>query len=211
MSAPTRPLVPDARPVARPPVGWHRVAAGVLLAAVGGCWLADVLGASVPWRMLPAAALVVVGLALLATLAGGRGRSQLVALGVALLLTAVGVGVGAGRFVGPVGDRTLVPDPATWTTTTGLAAGTLTVDLTAAAPPESGRMQVRVGAGRVLVRAPAGSRVQIETSVVLGTIVVDGTPVEQGVDLRWAEPGTPAGPVLDVEVGTGDVEVWHVR
>jgi hypothetical protein len=85
---------------------------GVLLTAAGTGWLLDELGVPVPWLLAPAAALLVVGVALLLGLLGGHGRGGLVALGVGLAVVAVAIGIGADRFAGPVGDRTIAPGPA---------------------------------------------------------------------------------------------------
>lgn len=49
---------------------------GLLLAAGGVAWLLDTAGVDVPWRAAPAAALIVIGVALLASLAGGTGRAD---------------------------------------------------------------------------------------------------------------------------------------
>lgn len=191
-------------------VRWDRVVLGLLVAAVGIGWLAEELGASVPWSLLPAVGLVLVGVALLVSLTGGRGRSGLVVLGVVLLGVAISVGVGAERFAGPVGDRVVAPVTEVWPAPTRVAAGTVTVDLTRGPLPAAGRLDVAVGAGRVVVRLPDDRPVRVEARVVLGTVRVDGEAVRQGVDLQWIDPATARAPVaVVVDVGAGDVEVFH--
>jgi hypothetical protein len=186
-----------------------RVVVGVLLVAVGVAWQLDASGVPVPWRMFPAAALVLVGLALLVSLWAGSGRSGLVALGAALLLVALATGVGVTRFTGPAGERVLAPTVAQWPGTTQMSAGTVTVDLTRHPLPPSGRLDVRVGAGRIVVVLPQ-SPPRVDAAVVAGAITVDGVRVGDGLDVHWTEP-TPAGEVAVVlEVGTGEVEVRHV-
>jgi len=63
-----RPASVEIRPGRGPQV--DRIVLGLLVAAIGVGWLLDQAGVSVPWRMLPAAALVLIGLALMATLLG---------------------------------------------------------------------------------------------------------------------------------------------
>jgi hypothetical protein len=202
----TRP--PASAPPPGPRLHLDRLVLGLLLAAGGTGWLLDDRGVAVPWHAAPAAAVVLVGLALLVSLVGGRGRGNLVSLGIVLLVPALAIGIGAQRFAGPVGEVVVAPGAEPWPAPTRLAAGTVTVDLTRAPLPPDGRLEVAVGAGRVDVRVPAG-QVRVETTVVMGTVTVDGEVLRQGVDLRWSDPaGAPRTLVLDV--GTGDVEVNRV-
>lgn len=213
MYAPPDPLAP--LPLAQlesPPesgVGWHRVAVGVLLVAGGLAWLADVLGASVPWRFAPAVGLVVVGVVLLASLTGGHGRGGVTALGVALLVAGIAVGVDVDRFAGPAGDVVVRPEPTEWPVARTLSAGQVLVRLDDAELPARGRAEIAVGAGRIELRVPADRAVRIEAEVVMGTVVVDGEPVAQGVDLQWSGGADVAPLVVVLEVGAGDVEVSH--
>jgi hypothetical protein len=200
-----------------PGMRWDRVVLGLLIAGGGVASLLSGTGTDVPWNLLPAAALVLVGVVLLLSLAGGTGRGGVAFIGIVLLAVAVAVGVGAERYAGPVGDRTVVPGPADWAGgTTRISAGTVIVDLTRAAPPETGLLRVEVGAGRVVLRLPDGGTagdggVAVTARVVAGTVAVDGSTVQQGVDLRWAEPaGRSPAPVVELDIGTGDLEVRHV-
>jgi hypothetical protein len=208
LPAPPRPQPP---PDPRARLRWDRVTIGLLVAAAGAGWMLDQLGVGVPWRMAPAAALAVVGLALLLSLAGGRGRGLLVALGVVLLLLATAVGIGAERFAGPVGDRSVVVGPADASGGTRIAAGTLTVDLTRAAPPAGSRYEAAVGAGRLVLRLPEDVPVRVDSSVVVGTITVDGAVVGEGVDVRWSDDMGPAAATVRLDVGVGEIEVRHAR
>jgi len=187
-----------------------RIVVGLLLAAAGIGWLLDQAGASVPWRMFPATALVVIGLALLATLVGGSGRAALVSLGVIALIVGVAVGVGVNRYAGPVGDRVVAPSTAQWPVNTRLGAGTLTIDLTRNPLPESGSLVADVGAGRIVVLLPAGSSPIIDARATVGTVSVDGVKVSDGIDVRWSQPNPLTTAVnLDLRVGLGDIEVNH--
>jgi len=187
-----------------------RIVVGLLLAAAGIGWLLDQAGASVPWRMFPATALVLIGLALLATLVGGSGRAALVSLGVIALIVGVAVGVGVNRYAGPVGDRVVAPSTAQWPVNTRLGAGTLTIDLTRNPLPESGSLVADVGAGRIVVLLPAGSSPIIDARATVGTVSVDGVKVSDGIDVRWSQPNPLTTAVnLDLRVGLGDIEVNH--
>jgi hypothetical protein len=198
-------LDPDPDTRHRPGPHWGRIAFGLLLVTGGAAWLLDGRPAPVPWHLLPAAGLVAVGVVLLLSLAGGTGRADVVVIGIVLL---VAVGAGVDRFAGPVGDRTI--GTAGFTGPTRISAGTVTVDLTDAPLPADGRLDVTVGMGRVVLRLPADSAVRVHGTVVMGTIVADGVPVEQGVDLDWTGPGT-AAVTVEIGVGLGDVEVTRER
>jgi hypothetical protein len=85
------------------------------------------------------------------------------------------------------------------------------VDLTRQPLPAAGRLEVHVGAGRIVVRAPADRPLGIEAEVVAGTITVDGTVARQGVDVDWTGPSPDAPVTVAVDIGAGDLEVTHVR
>jgi hypothetical protein len=193
-------------------VRWDRVVVGLLLTAAGMGWLVDAQGASVPWRYAPSAALIVVGAVLLLSLAGGRGRGGLVGIGVVMLVLAGAVGIGAGRFAGPVGDRTIAPSTADWPISTTLTAGNVVVDLTRIPPLATGRLDVHVGAGRVVVRVPERAAVRVEAAVVVGSVALDGEKLQEGFDLHWVDPQVGDVPVtVAVDIGAGDVEVHRAR
>jgi len=187
-----------------------RIVVGILLAAAGVGWLLDEAGASVPWRVFPACALLLIGLALIITLFAGRGRGRLIGLGVLALVAAVAVGVGADRYAGPVGDRTLAPATGDWPVNERVSAGTVTVDLTRHPLPESGDLQVQVGAGKIIVRIPDSARVGIDASATAGTITVDGVQTGNGIDLHWSQAAPATSHVtLTLGIGLGDIEVNH--
>lgn len=213
MSTVIEPRIPDAGPE-RPtrPRGphWGRVVFGLLVVAVGVVSLLDGLGWTVPWRLAPAIALIVIGLALLASLAGGTGRADLVVLGVVALVLAVGVGIGADRYAGPVGERSIVPARDGWPAPVRMAAGEVVVDLTGQ-PSRPGTVHVALGAGDVVLRVPADRPVDVDVRVVAGTVVVDGVVAREGVDLQWSQDAAaPAAVGVVLDVGAGQVEVDHV-
>ena len=187
-----------------------RIVIGLLIGAIGLGWLLDQAGVSVPWRMFPAAALILIGLALIATLLGGRGRGGLVALGIISTVLAVVVGVGADRYAGPVGDRLVAPTVAEWPVQQHISAGTVTIDLTRHPMPEAGRLQIDVGAGQIDLKLPEDSSAGIDATATAGTITVDGVKVGDGLDIQWSKQPNTSSPVeLTLHVGLGDIEVSH--
>lgn len=58
---------------------------------------------------------------------------------------------------------------------TRIGAGSVTVDLTRGELPTTGRSQVRVGMGTVVVLMPPGAAGRVNAEVVTGSITVDGT------------------------------------
>jgi hypothetical protein len=187
-----------------------RVVIGALIAAVGVGWVLDEAGVSVPWRMFPSAALILIGFALLVTLLAGRGRGALIGLGIAAAVAAVAVGVGADRYAGSAGDRLVAPTAIEWPVNTRVSAGNVTVDLTRHALPEQGTLQVDVGAGELRLILPADAGIGVDASTTAGTITVDDVKVGDGIDVQWSG-ATPAAPSVTVElhVGLGNIEVHH--
>lgn len=187
-----------------------RIVIGLLVGAAGLGWLLDEVGVSVAWRLFPAAALVVTGLILLASVAGGRGRAGLIGLGAALLVIACAVGIGADRFAGPVGDRTVSPAVDSWPVTVQHGAGNVTIDLSRHSLPPTGRMDVDLGAGRIVLTVPRDALVLVEAQVVTGNIRVDGEVAGDGIDVRWSNPrASNVGVVVTLDVCVGEIEVNH--
>lgn len=203
--------VPDGAvlPPPRRAIHWGRVVFGLLLAAAGVAWLVDALGTDVPWRFAPAIGLLVVGVALMLSVLGGTGRADLVVLGVVLAVIATLVGFGVDRyFAGPVGDVTITPAATEWPISRTVAAGTVEIDLTRAIPPAEGRMEVSLGAGKIILRAPES--VAVDASVALGSVTVNGTKVREGADLTWTDESVGrSAPTVTVNVAVGEVEVHH--
>jgi hypothetical protein len=213
-SAPSPPRVPPApavEPTARR-VSPELIVFGLLVAAAGSAWLLDEIGVSVPWALAPAAATIVIGIALMVTARMPGSHAPLVIWGAILLATAVLVAV-MQPVGGPVGDRFLTPSAGQWPVATSLTAGNLTIDLRQNPLPANGRLTADVSAGRVVLRlpdTPAGgsARVQVVAHVGMGEITVDGVEVRAGMGLDWTSPD-PAAVVVDVHVGTGQLEVDH--
>lgn len=214
---PPAPPVPSREPPTRSPVrlserrvSVERIVVGVLLSVAGAAWLLDEVGVSVPWALAPAAGVVMIGIALILAARTRGGHAPLVVWGGILL--AVSLLIAVVRPVGgPVGDRFLTPTADQWPVATSLTAGNLTIDLRQNALPASGRLTADVTAGNVVLHLPSGpraQRVQVIAHVGMGQIRVDGVDVRNGMGLDWTSPD-PAAIVLDVHVGTGQLEVDH--
>jgi hypothetical protein len=192
----------------RPVLRMDRLVLGLLVVSIGALWLVDEMGADVPWRVVPPAALIVVGIALLVTLAVGGGRTTLIWLGVGLLAVSVALGIGAQRYAAPAGDVSLAPAAEDWPMQSRLSVGNVKVDLTAHPLPDRGRLDVHLGAGNVTLLVPGDADVRVDVTVTAGTIVIDGSRAADGLDLTWTN-GNAADVVITVDVGAGQVEVRH--
>lgn len=209
-SSPDVAMAAGSSAVSRPHMSAERVVLGLLLAAAGVAWMLDVAGVSVPWALAPAAGVVVIGLALLVAAGTHGGHTPLVIWGGILLAVAVATAV-VQPAGGPVGDRYLTPTAGQWPVATSVSAGNLIIDLRQNPLPASGRLTADVTAGRVVLHLPSGvlaTRVQVVGHVGMGQIQVDGVPVRNGMGLDWSSPD-PAAVVVDVHVGTGQLEVDH--
>jgi hypothetical protein len=164
----------------------------------------------VPWALAPAAGVVLIGIALIVTARAPGGHAPLVVWGGILLALALGIAV-AHPVSGPLGDRVLTPTASQWPVATTLAAGNLTIDLRQNPVPASGRLTAHVNAGNVVLRLPAenGVRtVKVIAHVGMGQIEVDGTAVRNGLGLDWTSP-SPSAVVVEIQLGTGNLEVDH--
>ena len=186
----------------------NRVVFGLLAVSVGGLWLVDELGVDVPWRVVPPAALLLVGIALLVTIVVGEGRTSLIWLGVGLLVVSVALGVGAQRYAAPAGDISLAPAAEEWPVDTRLSVGNVQVDLTEHPLPDQGRLDLHLGAGNVTLVMPNDAPVSIDVTLTAGSIIVDGVKAADGFDLTWSNENA-ADVVVTMGVGAGQVEVRH--
>jgi phage shock protein PspC (stress-responsive transcriptional regulator) len=214
-AAGTWPVTAVAPPVAaKPPVTVATLSA--LIALAGGVLLLDAAGlAHVGVHGFAAAALVVVGVGLLASAWLGRAWG-LIPVAVALGVVVAATSAPALSWRGGFGDRTYHP-----TGSAGLdrkyrlAAGDMTVDLTGLQPAEAvtkTHVTARVGVGHLLVRVPADERIRVHARTGAGNLSVlgenrSGTGVV--VD-RTAGPEDGSALLLDLETGFGQVEVERV-
>ena len=159
------------------------------------------------WRVVPPAALFVVGIALLVTIVVGEGRTTLIWLGVGLLVLSVALGVGAQRYAAPAGDISLAPAAEEWPLDSRHSFGNVRVDLTEHPLPEQGRLDLHLGAGNVTLLLPNDAPVRVDVTVTAGSISVDGAKEADGLDLTWSNEKNSADVVVTIDVGAGQVEV----
>jgi hypothetical protein len=214
LNAAGRPNVDADGPATRATLRIDRIAGGVLLAAVGAGWLLAPLGFAVPWRLAVPVALVLVGTTLSFTVVANRdggvraGRSGLAWLGAALLVLSVALGINAPQYAASAGNVRMAPTATQWPIEIRRSVGNVEIDLTRHPLPERGTIAVQLGAGNVELIVPRGNRMNIDVRVTTGQVLVDGRPVDDGVDLRWSQT-SPTGPATTVQLGAGEVDIRH--
>ncbi len=179
------------------------------LAAVGGVIAA--LGGDVRWDIALCASVITLG-GLLVLSAPFGGARILVPFAVGLAMLAGGAAAADLTLQGGVGDRLEHPAAlASGTTAYHLAAGRLMVDLRDA-DLGPGRTDVKadVGFGQLVVRVPAGARLELDTHVSAGEADLFGRH-HDGSDVRHSQvrSGPAGGPVLhvDAHVAFGELRV----
>ena len=186
------------------------VVIGVLLVLAGVAWLLEATDAvEVPWETLLPVALIVVGVALLASARRERPRG-LIAAGVILTVVSAATGdVG----VGGVGDRTYRPTTlAALERVPDLGVGQLELDLRTLDPSVAVRAEeidVSVGVGQLVVLLPADLPVQIQASSGIGEVdLPDGSEGGLGAEAEFGdfEQGGDRL-ILELSVGIGQVTV----
>ncbi len=197
-------------------LGWATLA--TLALTLTGLAVADSLGAAISPIVYAAAALLVVGLALVLATWLGRARGLLpvgVVLSLAVLgLSAAGPGIpGLPSSVIPatrVGYTTVADLPASGD---HLDAGRLTVDLSRLSVPTDATYTARVDVGTVNVLVPPDTQVVARYSVDAGKVIVFGRPPIAGSELSGLvndpQPLRPDRPTLtlDLAVDLGTVQV----
>ena len=211
---PPPPPPPPVPPRPRSPLGLLTVSAAVLV--VGALLLAGGLGADgITATRVLAAALLVIGLGLLAGTVWGRAR-WLIAPALVLAVAVATTASFDGRFGTATGERSWV---VSGSADYELGAGSATLDLRPlAGRPTSGiRIEASVGAGELVVLVPEDLRVAIDSNVGLGEyVLIDGGSTQTaggGACLERAvllgPPGTAAVRV-ETTVGFGSLEVRRV-
>ncbi|MCB2223941.1 MAG: cell wall-active antibiotics response protein [Actinobacteria bacterium] len=189
--------------------GFGQIVAGALLILLGGAWLIESLDwADVPWRALLAAALIVVGIALMV---GARHGSHggLIAFGIVLavvmaLSSALAV-LADIPLTGGIGEQRLHPvaavdDEYHW------GIGSMTVDLRDAGGLDGRTIEATVAIGELIVYVPDGLAVRIDARAGIGEVRVDGRS-SGGFDADLTVDDGDAQLVLDLDVAIGKVEV----
>jgi phage shock protein PspC (stress-responsive transcriptional regulator) len=188
-------------------------AVGLLIAGLGVVGLLDVAtGWSIDWRIVLAAAAVVLGGLIAAGAASGHRVGSVVLLALAVLAAfAIAVAVRVPLFAG-IGDRTV--NPTTYASVHSLyeqGIGNLDVDLSGVSFP-AGETHVKstLGIGDLVVHVPSDVTVQVDARASTGEVNLFGR-IDSGTTVhdRVTDPGTDTTRVLvlDARVGLGQVEV----
>lgn len=185
------------------------VGAALALIAVGALWLISIAGITIPWREALPVALIVIGLAVLAT-ARRATRGGLIGLGVAVAIVGIVTTLAPGQPTVSAGDRTVTPSSADGVDPDyRLGVGTLLVDLSEVELPEgTTTLDVSVLLGEVTVVVPDGVRVEGSARAALGEVSALGQRSE-GVrpDVVLADGTGPRVLRLTVGAVLGSVEV----
>jgi hypothetical protein len=200
----------------RDPTGdraWHQLVMGGLLLAAGVLWLlqaTDVV--ELRWRLVLPAALIVVGLAVVAV-SWRRPAGGLVAVGVVLTVLVVASTAAPVRLSARVGDRSERPSTvAELQRSYSLGMGQLTVDLRRLTLERDTTVEASVGVGELTVLVRPEVPLVVEASVAMGEVTaVDRVDSGLGVSMEERIPGTVEAPTLTLELSVGVGQVRVVR
>lgn len=216
---------PAPAPVVRPgaTLGARRLRL-VTVTALGLTWLglgiADAMGAAVSLAVYAGAGLLVVALGLVAATRFGRARG-LLPVGVLLAGAAVvTAGFLSPTLAGPAREATgLFSHPVTYTSAAAFPAdgdqldtGNLAVDLTGLTLDSDATYRAQVDTGRIVVRTPPGTGVNLRWSVDTGAVEAYHEQVGSGTELHGERLLVPPATgqhtlTLDLTLDTGVVEV----
>lgn len=190
---------------------------GGIVALFGLIWLLDTTGAiNSPWHAVLPGALILTGLALVASSRGGT-HSGLIMLGSVLtVILAVASTINV-PLSGNVGERTVAPDsPAQLEASYNHLVGQQIIDLRALDfPANETRLEARVGVGQLVVYVPSDIAVEVIFRVNVGDAeVLDLRRSGFGSDGHVTTPGFAEAQrrlSLDLSVGVGSLRVRHAR
>jgi predicted membrane protein len=207
------PLSQSADPAITPrhrSIGFGQIVAGAIMMMIGLSWLIEAAGwADVPWRGILAAALIVVGVALM--LGAHRGaHGGLIAFGIVLavllsLSSAITV-LADIPLTGGIGEQrhhpvATVADEYRW------GIGSMTLDLRGATADLDGRIiEASVAIGELIVYVPEGIPIRIEAHTGIGETRVLGE-ADGGFDSDIETAGPEGALILRLDVAIGKVEV----
>jgi hypothetical protein len=201
----------------RPPrTSTARIIVGALVLLIGVAWMLEIAGAvdEIPWSYLLPAAVIVIGVGLIAD-SRGPTHGGLVALGIILTLFLL-IDVSVSTFNFTTGDTVIGPSTQSPATVAdledyGIFAGELTVDLSEVAFPV-GETEVNASAfaGSVRIIVPDDVTVELNARTFAGEIRALGKRSE-GLGPRLDETftGSDTGRILVLDVSTfaGEIEV----
>ena len=210
---PYSPVTESTRTVAYGPLIW-----GIILIVVGAGWLLAALDiATLPWRAVLAAILIVVGIAMLAGAATRGAPDGLFGAGITMAIILAVLSTASTAFSlplsGGIGDRSYRPSASTLETNYTMVAGQMVIDLEDVAFPEGEtRLEVSVTFGRIDIKGiPDNVAVLVEGAATAGQLALldsrwDGVAIKE----KTSDPGFETAArrlVLDVRVGFGQIEV----
>jgi xanthine/uracil/vitamin C permease (AzgA family) len=184
----------------------------VLVLLVGLLWLFSSLGVEVPWHVALPAALIAIGVALIAS-CRRRHHGGLVVIGVIITIVLAITAGGHVSMEGGAGERTDRPVTLEELRPSyRMAFGTLTVDLRGISlPPGTTSLEASVGMGTLVVYLPKDAGVRVEGHAGMGTVELLGRNRSGiGVDDRLTTTDYANAESLlrlEVSVGMGSVEV----
>jgi len=193
-----------------------RVILGTLILLIGVAWMLEIAGAvdDLPWSYLLPAAVIVIGIGLVAD-SRGPTHGGLVALGIILtLFMLVDVSISGFDFTSGetvIGPRNERPGSFAELEDASIFAGELTVDLSEVEfPVGETKLNVSAFAGSIRVIVPDDVTVELDAGTFAGEIRALGKRSE-GVGPRLDETftGTDTGRILklDVSAFAGEIEV----
>lgn len=189
------------------------VAMAVLALTVAGLYVADRLGVAVPVAGYLSAALLVLGLTLVAAAWLGRARGLLpLALLVLLATVATTVTGPVARSVGWESERRSYASAGELARGDHQRLGRLQVDLRPLRLSSDATYTASVGVGALEVSVPADTNVVVNWGFRAGAVVVDDTEVNSGGDRHGTQRISVRSPnsktlVLNLSVGQGVVQV----
>lgn len=200
---------PEPTPEPPPRGSLAGLALGAILIVAGGAWLLETLDlVDFSFEVLLPAALVVVGVILVAAARRGR-QGGLIALGV--VLTVLSALVVAGDVGGGVGDRRVELTGTEPIRDQELGVGQLVLDLSGIEPTGTEELVAEVGIGELRVEIPPDLPVRVHAESGIGQVEVFG---EQeggfGSEIDHVDEGFDAAPAsldLELSVGIGEVTI----
>ena len=202
----------------KPPIPVGQIVTGAVLIVVGVGWLLSALDvATIPWRALLAAVLVVVGVALTAAASRGVAPGGLIGTGITLTVILAVLSTVSTAFSVPLrggfGDRDYSPTLADLETEYHLIAGEMDLSLADVDFP-SGETRIEAGVtfGKLVIDdIPEDVAVAVDVSVAAGQVrVLDSIWEGVGIDESKTEAGFADATrrlVIDARVAFGQIEV----
>lgn len=195
-----------------------QIVAGAVLIVVGVGWLLSALDvATIPWRALLAAVLIVVGIALVAIAPSGASPGALPATGITLVIILAVLSTVSSTFSVPLrggfGDRDYQPATLDLRTEYHLIAGQLDLNLGDVEFPDGEtHLEVGVTFGKLVIEhVPEDVAVMVNASAAAGQVTVFGTVWEGvNVDVMKTDDSFDLARrrvVIDARVAFGQIEV----